>query len=74
MFPPTGIGALGIKGIGDSAVGVSLVVTVGERETIIYRFEGNEIKLLPRKTHNLDVDRRLSGQPAQSASEYVVKK
>jgi hypothetical protein len=34
--------------------------------------EDQEIRLSPRKTAKPEVDRRVSGHPAQSASEYAI--
>ena len=43
-----------------------------DRETVVYRFEDHEMREPPKKTQKPDVDLRVSGQPAQSASEYAV--
>jgi hypothetical protein len=39
-----------------------------DRETVAWRLEDQDTRLSPRKTQNLDIDRRVSGHPAQSAS------
>ena len=41
-------------------------------ETVVCRLEDHEMRELPRMTQKPDVERRVSGQPAQSASEYAV--
>ena len=41
-------------------------------ETVVCRLEDHETRESPRKTQNPDVERRVSGQPAQLASEYTV--
>jgi hypothetical protein len=40
---------------------------------VSWSLEDHEIKLLTKKTQYPDVNRRVSGQPAQSAYEYAVK-
>jgi hypothetical protein len=44
-----------------------------EQEIVSWSLEDHEIKLLTKKTQYLDVNRRVSGQPAQSPYEYAVK-
>ena len=39
-----------------------------ERDTVAWRLEDQETRASPRKTQKPDVERRVSGQPAQSAS------
>jgi hypothetical protein len=41
-------------------------------DTVGWRFDDQETRESLRKTQNPDVDRRVSGQPAQSTSEYTV--
>ena len=43
-----------------------------ERDTVVCRFEDHETSELPKKMQNPDVERRVSGHPARSASEYAV--
>lgn len=43
-----------------------------DRDTIVCRLDDHETRELPRKTQNPEVERRVSGRPAQSASEYAV--
>jgi len=43
-----------------------------ERDTVVWRFEDHETNEPPRKTAKPDVERRVPGQPAQSASVYAV--
>ena len=38
-------------------------------ETVVCHLEDHETSEAPRKTQNPDVERRVSGQPAQSTSE-----
>jgi hypothetical protein len=40
---------------------------------VSWSLEDHGIKLLTKKTQYPDVNRRVSGQPAQSAYEYAVK-
>ena len=40
-----------------------------DQDTVVCRLDDHEMSEEPRKTQNPDVDRRVSGQPAQSASE-----
>jgi hypothetical protein len=41
-------------------------------DTVVCRLDDHEMREEPRKMQNPDVDRLVSGQPAQSASEYAV--
>ena len=41
-------------------------------ETVGCRFDDQETNVEPKKTPKSDVDLRVSGQPAQSASAYAV--
>ena len=43
-----------------------------EQETVGCRFDDHETSEASRKMQNPDVECRVSGQPAQSASEYAV--
>ena len=43
-----------------------------DRDTVFCRFEDHKTSELPKKMQNPDVERRVSGHPAQSASEYAV--
>ena len=53
--------------IGDSPI-LSLCTAALERETVVWRLDDQEIKLPPKKTAYPEVDLRVSGHPAQSAS------
>ena len=41
-----------------------------DRETVVCRLEDHETRASPRKMQKPEVERRVSGQPAQSASEH----
>lgn len=43
-----------------------------DRETVVCRLDDHETRELPKKMQKPDVERRVSGHPAQSASEYAV--
>jgi hypothetical protein len=43
-----------------------------ERETVGCRFDDHDTSESPTNTQKADVERRVSGHPAQSASEYAV--
>ena len=43
--------------------------SVLDLETVVWRLEDHEMRELPRKTQKPDVDRRVLGHLAQSASE-----
>jgi hypothetical protein len=42
-----------------------------ERDTVVCRFEDHDTRESPRNTQNPEVERLVSGHPAQSVSEYA---
>jgi uncharacterized Zn-finger protein len=42
-----------------------------ERDTVVCCFEDHDTRESPRNTQNPEVERLVSGHPAQSASEYA---
>lgn len=43
-----------------------------DRDIVVCRLDDHETRESQKKTQNPDVERRVSGQPAQSVSEYAV--